>query len=659
MRKTVTLILCSLLAVGSAMADTKVVYVNDSGTNPASSVTEDELATLGTTPETAFKSFAWAARAVKDADPGIIVVNGKFTQSSNFVSSYKHSGTTIITQVYDGKDYRSEGSLTISKGCRFQLTGPTTFENININCTVTSNNFYLVIANFYPITIGENVTATGFTNTQIANSLCVLGGCQDNTNYKNANSDNPEITVKSGELMIVGFNRGTASNFGNYATSTGTATMNISGGTIHNVYAGSVSDGLSGGAATMNISGGKFVDHVYMGTMGVNVAAGDATLNITGGDFSNCVRINCSKYSDTQTAVANIKDAGDSEWPALLKLAKSDFEINTNYKVPGYLFTTNRTFEDENGTTLPYRLYAPADYTEVSYPLVLFLHGNGAVGNDNTTQLESDGVNVLLPIVNSTTPSIIVAPQSTSENAWVGTYPGSASYDKTGEMSASLTAAKALLDNVVTTYNADEKRIYAVGASNGAAGCYDLMVHYPSLLAASVPVAGCPDATNADAITSELAVNNIWTMHGDADETLSVDGTRGLVKAIEAVNHTGEIKYTEFSGLDHNTIWAAVGALTNPTIDEWMFGKTNGNLTAIESIVNDNGNAIKYEVNNKSVSVSANGQGKVTVYDISGRAITSATLIDGKAQVNVAMPSVYILKVDTTNGNFVKKLMVK
>ena len=48
-------------------------------------------------------------------------------------------------------------------------------------------------------------------------------------------------------------------------------------------------------------------------------------------------------------------------------------------------------FDDGFGNTLPYRLFFPPghDAPGASFPLVLFLHGSGEIGNDNLSQVTS------------------------------------------------------------------------------------------------------------------------------------------------------------------------------------------------------------------------------------------------------------------------------
>lgn len=109
------------------------------------------------------------------------------------------------------------------------------------------------------------------------------------------------------------------------------------------------------------------------------------------------------------------------------------------------------------------------------------------------------------------------------------------------------------------------------GSSNGGGAAWSMTAWYPEVFAAAVPLAGTGDTGAAAAIASRYTQVPIWTFHGDADTTLSVEGTRKLVEAIQAAG--GEkIIYTEIAGGTHN-IWKEAAA-TEGLID-WIFAQTN------------------------------------------------------------------------------------
>jgi predicted peptidase len=216
-------------------------------------------------------------------------------------------------------------------------------------------------------------------------------------------------------------------------------------------------------------------------------------------------------------------------------------------------------------------------------------------------------------MLNSGNECIVVAPQCPAASAWVadGYYPGSAAYSVEDPMGEYLAAAKELLDNVINTAAVDTKRIYVCGSSNGAGASWELISRFPDLFAAGVPMAGCPDASDAAAIADALKATPIWTFHGDADATLSVEGTRGLVAAIQAAGGT-KIQYTEISGGTHD-IWLQASATEG--LSEWLFAQERDLSAGISEKLSSQ---IHISVNGKMLHIVADHLTDISVYTVSG-----------------------------------------
>ena len=72
----------------------------------------------------------------------------------------------------------------------------------------------------------------------------------------------------------------------------------------------------------------------------------------------------------------------------------------------------SRVFESDNGGSLSYRIYVPEGASaDRPVPLVLFLHGAGERGSDNSKQLKHGMTELQAYTVSRKEPSIIVAPQ--------------------------------------------------------------------------------------------------------------------------------------------------------------------------------------------------------------------------------------------------------
>lgn len=501
-----------------------------------------------------------AYRALGDQG-GTIVVCGAFELTANFVEP-AHSQLVTVTQQWKGKDYRqgNENALYVNgTGRRYVMNGPVAFENINFKGSGRSSDFILFIANYNPIKMGAGIASYGFTFASLASSTSILGGYQAGQGTPVATDLDSDITVESGKFLLVGFNRSIPETY------TGTARIRISGGEITNVFGGSASG--TGGNVELDISGGRFVGSIYAGTYGGNIASGDVKVTISGGDFSDCVT--CTGETG-QASRADIRALTEDELFVLTKLHAFK-EIASDYQVPDQKFS-RESFQDSQGTTLPYRLCLPQNYDpSKKYPLVLFIHGLGARGNDNVKQLDTMGAALLYYILNGSTDCIIIAPQCPEGSQWVASYPGDAGYTPESiPMTAHLSAAKELFDHIVATRPIDEGKLYVCGSSNGAGAAWDLMCRYPSLFAAAIPVAGLGDGSNAAAIASNYTEIPIWTFHGTADQTLSIEGTRNMVRAIRDAGGKA-ITYTEVKDADHNTIWSKAASASG--LIEWMFGQ--------------------------------------------------------------------------------------
>ncbi len=183
------------------------------------------------------------------------------------------------------------------------------------------------------------------------------------------------------------------------------------------------------------------------------------------------------------------------------------------------------------------------------WPLLIWLHGSGQSGDDNTSQM-GGATGVFTKEENQKArPCFMIAPQCPSAD--IGWNKQVADH------------LMALIADLCDRLPVDEGRIYLTGSSMGGFGCFNLAAKYPQAFAAVVPLCGGGDPGKADA----LKHTPIWAFHGDQDDQVPVDRTRNVVKAIEALG--GEhIKYTELPGAGHG-----ITGMVYPREDlhEWMF----------------------------------------------------------------------------------------
>ena len=192
-------------------------------------------------------------------------------------------------------------------------------------------------------------------------------------------------------------------------------------------------------------------------------------------------------------------------------------------------------FVSSTGDSLPYRMIRPESMKAgKKYPLVLFLHGAGERGNDNERQLTHGGQMFLNPVNREKYPAFVLVPQCPAGSYWAYTerpkslFP--ADMPAGQEMSSLTRTLKQLLDTYLAMPEVDKKRIYIVGLSMGAMGTYDLVVRYPEIFAAAVPICG---SVNPDRLPVAKEVK-FRIFHGDADDVVTVEGSREAYKALKA-----------------------------------------------------------------------------------------------------------------------------
>ena len=127
---------------------------------------------------------------------------------------------------------------------------------------------------------------------------------------------------------------------------------------------------------------------------------------------------------------------------------------------------------------------------------------------------------------------------------------------------------------------------------------------HPHVFAAAIPMCGTGNslspvtAAGANALVPSYLNLPIWTFHGDADTTLSIQGTRGIVNAVNAAGGK-KINFTIIPGGSHDIVSQAAG--TDGLID-WIFAQKNENFRNTLMPVRD--------------PMDANGDGKVDLQDV-------------------------------------------
>lgn len=215
--------------------------------------------------------------------------------------------------------------------------------------------------------------------------------------------------------------------------------------------------------------------------------------------------------------------------------------------------------------------YLPKDYDKgrQKYPLLIFVHGLGELGNGGSDlpkvlrngpmKLIADGTFPDSFVVAGKTHRFIVIAPQLLHWPWPGTI-------------------QTIIDYAVSHYKVDKHRIYLTGLSMGGGatwGCVSNSKKYAKKIAAIVPVCGASlvDSTKARIIAA--AGLPVWALHNQGDPVVTVEYTEKYTSYINAaVNHpVVPARMTIFPEKGHNAWTKAYDPLfreNGMNVYEWM-----------------------------------------------------------------------------------------
>lgn len=225
-----------------------------------------------------------------------------------------------------------------------------------------------------------------------------------------------------------------------------------------------------------------------------------------------------------------------------------------NHYTSGQDNTLPKGYEDRFIGNFRCGVYVPPTYDpSKKYPLVIYLHGKSDTVSRNIGWYHEPAA--------LADPAIVLSPKcplsETGEwgNSWSSGDP--AMIKKTFEM----------IEIIKKEYNLDEDRFYIYGISMGAIGTFGLIQKYPDMFAGGYAVCGWGNPE----IAPQLSQVPFWIFHGDQDDVVPVEGSRGVYNAVLA--HGGnKIRYTEFKGVKHDA-WAH---LNDNEIITWLLSQKRG-----------------------------------------------------------------------------------
>jgi poly(3-hydroxybutyrate) depolymerase len=240
--------------------------------------------------------------------------------------------------------------------------------------------------------------------------------------------------------------------------------------------------------------------------------------------------------------------------------------------------------------TMPARLFVPKNYNAATkYPLVLFLHGVGENGTDNSKQLNQRANGAFVFAEQAANPAFMLAPQNwNSASGW-----GS---------DVLRNQILEMIQKAQGQYNIDKDRIYCVGLSNGGAGTWDQLNVRPWLYAAGVPCCGWGGSND---MMKDIP---IWAFHAADDGTVPVANTDNAVASVR--NRGGNVIYTRYATGGHGGGWS--NAFKTQVMIDWLFAQRRG---------------VRDWTNNPNLKITSQGGGKA--YSTTSSTITlSGTATD-------------------------------
>ncbi|MCG7392649.1 alpha/beta fold hydrolase [Microvirga sp. ACRRW] len=215
-----------------------------------------------------------------------------------------------------------------------------------------------------------------------------------------------------------------------------------------------------------------------------------------------------------------------------------------------------------DGIALPYRILKPdTGPMPEKFPLVLVLHGTGAMGTNNATHMGPFIKSWALPSIRSKFKAYVVAPQVAIRSADYETGVDGYPISRPG---GSMPAIRALVEKLAGDLPIDRSRIYVIGFSMGASTALNLIAQDVGSFAGALAFSGvAPDLSLARMIRTP-----IMFVHGTDDRQNDIAPIRKFARAV--AEGGGHATLLEYQGLDHRV---PPGMLPSTEWRDWLFGQ--------------------------------------------------------------------------------------
>ncbi|MCQ2377712.1 MAG: hypothetical protein MJ016_00675 [Victivallaceae bacterium] len=163
------------------------------------------------------------------------------------------------------------------------------------------------------------------------------------------------------------------------------------------------------------------------------------------------------------------------------------------------------------------------------YALLLFLHGAGERGNDNSRQQLNNFADIIAYCRDHKMKIVVLAPQCPANEQWVDVPWSSRAHKIKTEPSEAMQCVLYLLDQKCAEFDIDPARRYVTGISMGGYGSWDIVCRRPDFFAGALILCGGADTSCAEKLT-DLPIR---FYHGKSDTIVPVSRSRDMAQALE------------------------------------------------------------------------------------------------------------------------------
>lgn len=237
------------------------------------------------------------------------------------------------------------------------------------------------------------------------------------------------------------------------------------------------------------------------------------------------------------------------------------FTLGANAETRAY---AKKTFKAQDGFELPYQVLYPENFDPTTqYPLLVFLHGSGERGDDNSLQTFHGGE--MLASAPELEQVMVIVPQCPIYDTWApknSSDDGNREFPYKAPMRSPLKAVKELMDNMISLGFVNTDRIYGTGLSLGGFGILDFALRFPDFFAAVQPICGGTNIQRCEEYKGRTAFR---FFHGLEDTAVAPENS---IKGNEALQKAGaHSELVTYPGVKHGSWY---NAFKEPDFLSWM-----------------------------------------------------------------------------------------